>query len=431
MSSDLERRLRDAREIRPAPDEDATDRGRRAALAAITLSKRPRLRSGLVLAFALVLATALGAGIGALVAPSGTAAERPKGIGFLPAEGWFVTQNANEATEKRPAHSIASTVPLQPGDGGSIVPYATLLGLPPDGVVVVASFVRSESLPELSYRVTRFPLGRLPLRVDDAAPFDELGSLIRPERPLGHYQLEAEISGYSVTVNIYFGTQDPSPELLDAAQSQLEQLIVAPATEKARDGQRAPAHPSESVKMQLVLRRFDPTCQCYVLRFRGTVSSGAAGEYVAVVRQGCGYSYGTTVIGTETREGGVWEADVVSSQYESADFRARWKTSVSAPVTVRDKVLALPIKARGTQRYKVFVNAVGTKPRLEGRLVLLQRHHRGRWRTVQRARLRRDSLGGHSAFFTVARRGWTLRGFVPARTVAPCFEPTATKRFVS
>lgn len=430
MSPDLERRLRDAREILPGPDEDATDRGRRAALAAITLSKRPRVRSGLVLALALVLATALGVGIGALVAPSGTAAERPKGIGFLPADGWFVTQNANDATDKRPAHSIASTVPLQPGDGGSIVPYATLLGLPPDGIVVVASFVRSESLP-FSYRVTRFPLGRLPLRVDDAAPFDELGSLIRPERPLGQYELAAEISGYSVTVNIYFGTQDPSPELRDAAQSQLEQLIVAPEREMTRDGHGAPAQPSESVTMQLVLRHFDPSCQCYVLRFRGTVSSDAPGEYVAVVRQGCGYSYGTTVIGTETHEGGVWEADVVSSQYESADFRARWKTSVSAPVTVRDKVLALPVKARGTKRYKVFVNAVGTKPRLEGRVVLLQRHHRGKWRTVQRARLRRDSLGGHSAIFTVARRGWTLRGFVPARTVAPCFEPTATKRFVS
>jgi hypothetical protein len=430
VSSDIERRLREAREIVPGPDEDATDRGRSAALAAITLSTRPRLRSGLVLALALVLATALGVGIGALVAPSGTAAEPPKGIGFLPAEGWFVTQNANEATEQRPAHSIASTVPLQPGDGGSIVPYATLLGLPRDGIVVVASFVRSESLPDLSYRVTRFPLGRLPLRVDDAAPFDELGSLIRPERPLGQYQLEAEISGYSVTVNIYFGTQDPSPELRDSAQSQLEQLIVAPA-EKTRDGQRAPGQPSESVTMRLVLRHFDPSCRCYVLRFRGTVSSGGAGEYVAVVRQGCGYSYGTAVIGTETREGGVWEADVVSSPYESADFRARWKTSVSAPVTVRDKVLALPIKTRGTKRYKVLVNAVGTKPRLEGRVVLLQRHHRGEWRTVQRARLRRDSLGGYSAMFTVAQRGWTLRGFVPARTVAPCFEPTATKRFVS
>lgn len=239
MSSELERRLRDGRQALGEPDAETTERAREAALDASSRHRPVRWRSSLVLAFALAAAVAVGIGIGAFVAPSGTAAGEPAGIGFLPADGWFVTQNATEATEEHPAHAIASNVPLQPGDGGSIVPYSTLLGLPDDGIVVVANFIRSEFLPGLTYgpkSTMGYSEDRLPLRIADFVQLDEFGSLVRPEQPLGQYKVQAEIEDYSVEVDVYFGTQEPSRELLDEAQHQLEQLIVAPERAKGKRG---------------------------------------------------------------------------------------------------------------------------------------------------------------------------------------------------
>jgi hypothetical protein len=239
MSSELERRLREGREALGEPDPETTERAREAALGAARRHRPVRWRSSLVLACALAAAVAVGVGIGAFVAPSGTAAGEPAGIGFLPADGWYVTQNATQATEQHPAHAIASNVPLQPGDGGSIVPYSTLLGLPEDGIVVVANFMRADFLPGLTYgpRGTMgYPEDRLPLRLADFMELDEFGSLVRPEQPLGQYKRQAEIEGYSVEIDVYFGTQQPSRELLDEAQRQLEQLIVAPERAEGRRG---------------------------------------------------------------------------------------------------------------------------------------------------------------------------------------------------
>src|SRR5687768_9365446 len=116
MSSEFERLLRRAQEALPKPDDQTTRRAREKALAAILHGRRLRLRSPLGLAAALVLAVGLGIAVGALATPSGSAADGPAGLGFLPEEGWSVYQAGTRATFARPASAIATNVPLNAED---------------------------------------------------------------------------------------------------------------------------------------------------------------------------------------------------------------------------------------------------------------------------------------------------------------------------
>lgn len=233
MSSELERLLRQARGTLPGPGAAATNRARGRALAAIRGKRSFRRRATAAFGAALLVATGLGVGIGALIAPSGTAASGPGGVGFLPERGWSVLQNGGDGTPAWPAAAIAANVPLQPTDDPDGLPYATLQALPPDGIVLLAGFV--ERVEEWSG--SRFPPRELPLRVRDAAPFIEFGVQVRPARPLGQYQLLAGVNGYNVDVNLYFGTERPSPALLAAAQRQLDRLVVrsTATTERVED----------------------------------------------------------------------------------------------------------------------------------------------------------------------------------------------------
>jgi hypothetical protein len=232
MSSDFERLLRRGRETLPEPDEAATRRARRRALAAVRGRRQFRgaARYAIALAAALLLAVALGVGIGALIAPSGGAARGPVGLGFLPESGWNVLQTATAATPGRPVQAIAANVRLSPRDYGAVLPYATLLALPRDGVVIVASFTLAHEHP---YAAAYYPKRKLPLRLRDATPYG-FGAQIRPERPLGHYQLRATVNGHTVDIDFYFGRLRPPPALITAAQRQLDRLVVRQA--------RSPAH---------------------------------------------------------------------------------------------------------------------------------------------------------------------------------------------
>jgi hypothetical protein len=227
MSSEFERLLREARGSLPEPEADVTDAARRRAVSALK-RRRPRARIAGLVVSALVIA-ALGVGAGTLIAPSGTASQGPAGLGFLPEEGWYVIQAGTDATPERPGIAIASNIPLSPEDGASIVPYSTLLRLPADGIVIVANF--TGRVGELNWfggnlrNVTYFG-HKLPLRIEDASPYIQYGGQIRPEEPLGQYQLTAEVNGYVVDLHFYFGTPEPSSELRAEAQRQLSRLVV-------------------------------------------------------------------------------------------------------------------------------------------------------------------------------------------------------------
>jgi hypothetical protein len=266
MSSEFERLLRKARETLPEPDAVVTARGREQAVAAAARRRRVRLRSPFTLAAALAVAVGLGIGLGALLTPSGTAAEGPTGLGFLPDQGWSVHQAGTKATVARPASAIATNVPLDPEDfvegrpDPSQLPYSTLLRLPRNGVVIVADFTLLREHTVVSTRKL-FRARTLPLNLRDAAPDDEYGTQIRPGRPLGQYQLRAAVEGYAVDLRFYFGTARPSRALVASAQRQLERLVVAPAdqsptVEPPRELAALPRTPAASVAARVIDRTF-------------------------------------------------------------------------------------------------------------------------------------------------------------------------------
>jgi hypothetical protein len=151
--------------------------------------RRPlHLRWGLAVAVALLVGSGFGFALGTSHTLSGSAAEGPIELGFVPAKGWNVLQTATKPTPARPAQqAIAANVPLRPEDDADGIPYATLLGLPPHGVVIVASFMAAGE--------------------------------------------EANVNGYGVEVNVYFGRHRPAPGLIAAAQRQLDRLVVRSARE--------------------------------------------------------------------------------------------------------------------------------------------------------------------------------------------------------
>ncbi|MEX0807612.1 MAG: hypothetical protein WD044_02685, partial [Dongiaceae bacterium] len=218
-----------------------------------------------VLVLALVVATGLGVGLGALIAPSGTAASGPVGTGFLPGPGWTVLQTGADATPERQALAVATNVPLHPEDSArgirnsSGLPYSTLLKLPPRGVVIVALFTLREPRPWFD---EDFPEHDLPLRVREAVNSISYMVQVRPERPLGQYQIRATVGRHYVDVQFYVGTRHPSPELIDTAQRQLDRLVVASTSAGTADSAPRPnatAAPSASTVI-------DRTVSCAITR---------------------------------------------------------------------------------------------------------------------------------------------------------------------
>ena len=207
-------------------------------------------RSATVAAIALLVGSGLGFGAASRLTPSGHAAGTGLGMGFVPDSGWTVLQSGAEAVPQRPAFAIAANVPLHPDDDArgiedsSGLPYATLLGLPPRGIVIVATF---SVPPDLPWRGNPFSKRTLPLRLRDATQFTENATQLRPDRPLGEYQLRARLSGRDVDLHFYFGREEPTTAMIVAAQRQLDRLVVQPTRTTTRVEQRAlPLQPSES-----------------------------------------------------------------------------------------------------------------------------------------------------------------------------------------
>jgi len=248
MSSELERLLREARDVLPDPDNAATARARETALGAIR-GRRSGTRAVALIGVTLVVAIGLGVGVGSLVAPSGTAAREPSGLGFVPEPGWFSLQSPPAAVQGQPAVAVAANVPFARDDvvdglaDPSGLPYSTLLTLPPRGVVIVGVMTKVIDQPHHAGLFPDYDEAELPLRLSKAVPYVQWGAQVRPDQPLAHYQLRARIGDYNVDLTFYFGIPAPSSRLLAEAQRQLDSLIVA-AT-KPRDGEAVPPQARE------------------------------------------------------------------------------------------------------------------------------------------------------------------------------------------
>jgi len=206
-----------------------------------------RLRwTAVAVAVALLAGSGLGFGLGSSATPSGTAADGPSGLGFLPERGWFVLRSPEEATAEWPSFATASSVPLHPEDQVSArapasrgYPDATLRTLARDGVVIVASFaLRGVHRPSDE----SFPRRALPLRLRDAAFEIQRNTY---DSPRGWYEIRAAVNEHNVTVNVYFGSPRPRPSTIIAAQRQLDRLVVGPNRPAPQVRKRAlPLRPS-------------------------------------------------------------------------------------------------------------------------------------------------------------------------------------------
>jgi hypothetical protein len=266
VSSELDRLLREGRDALPAPDEQATEDARRRAVASVRARRRPaRL---LVLTGAMIAtAVALGVSAGSLNAPSVTAAREPAVLGFVPEPGWFALQSPPPAIEGQQTAAVAANVPFAADDvdAGLVepsgLPYSTLLTLPPDGVVIVATMVpvgEPRFAPVLPSSL--YPRVDLPLRLREAYPVLRWGPQVRPDQPLAQYHLSAHLRGYNVDVVAYFGTPRPSAELLREAQRQLDAFVVR---SEGVDAQRATSPPAASGPVTVVDRTF--ACDTVIL----------------------------------------------------------------------------------------------------------------------------------------------------------------------
>jgi hypothetical protein len=134
---------------------------------------------------------------------------------FAAAPGWHTGTSGPAEVEPGGTQttSWASTVPY--GDGPyDFPPHETLAALSPDDIAIVAWLSRGRgSCSELAP-------GRPPFDLADAQEGSFEG--VPPERAT--YRIAAHLSGFDVTLWIFFGRAEPSDEQLDRAQAELEHL---------------------------------------------------------------------------------------------------------------------------------------------------------------------------------------------------------------
>lgn len=162
--------------------------------------------------------------------PTAPAADTWKPPTFEPAEGWNVasTGPVPVGTEGLSV-TWAANVPFKALDlrdsaqVGQLVftPRKTMQALPADGVVLVTD------LPLHKVPATPgpgFPERELPLQIFDAEVQQSWEGQVAPNVPF--YLVQAVVNEQYVEVRAFFGTQDPSPETLRAAQEELNRLVV-------------------------------------------------------------------------------------------------------------------------------------------------------------------------------------------------------------
>lgn len=437
MSPDpeLERLLRRGREALPEPDGAATLAARSRALRAAGGPNRRRARRAALLVTALVVAVAVGVGLGALIAPSGTAAERATAVGFVPEPGWFALHAASPSAGSRNAVAMAANVPFAAEDvvdglaEQSALPYATLRALPPHGAVIVASFVPATRRAWIS---ARYQPRRLPLRFADAAPFIAWGTQVRPGQPLGQFQLSALVSGQQVDLHVYFGTPDPSRALRDAVQRQLDRLVVrspSPArdTTVAEQQVRAPARAGASADVTIFAR---PTVLGWTqtATLYGSVDGAGSQDVVSIQSRVCGFSFFKPHSEVHLNAGGGWSTPVGGGI--TTTYRAVWKGRRSANVTIWSGAGVYLEPTRSRNR---FIVTVVSRRSLWRRQVAIQRREASGWRTLRTVVLS-DSLPGAgvtsasaATFRLSVPRGTAIRAFLPTSEAKPCYVASASK----
>jgi hypothetical protein len=394
------------------PDEESVERARhlleeRTGSHVARVGSRPRLRWWLVVAaVGLLIGSGLGFGIASSLTPSGTAGGNVVGLGFIPVEGWTVTQTG-AIEQSGVARAVAANVPFDADDQSS-----SLRALPPTGAVIVARFSpRGDERRDAS-----FGLRKLPLRIADAVPADLPSAL--SETSLVSLQIRGGVGGYNVAASVFFGGP-PSPAMLGGVDEQLRRLVVAPS----------------AITLSVHPRILSPNDRLSIF---GSISSGKADQKVAVQFKACGVYpvQFRDVFETTTEPGGGYSLAHLQpvNLGVSGVFRAISGDSISAAVPVYQRAFVYLRPARGG-RFEAGVSAVRPFWRSH---VLLQRYERGRggWVTLRRLVLTEQLGGGGPAppFQSVVRvtvvtapfrpavpKGTRIRAVFPLAQAKPCY----------
>lgn len=346
--------------------EELQDLARRAAAAPQraepTIRGRRRLRPRWVIAvaaIALLAGSGLGFGLGSSLTPSGDAGRNIVGFGLLPEPGWNVIQTAG------------------PGPG------ATTATARKGGIVVsITSSPRGDPSEDV-----RYPLRKLPLRIDDARPSHTV-----PRR----LELRAGVGGYNIDARVAFRAA-PTTSALAAAQRQLERLVVA------------------AQRVTIAVRPSIASVGMFVTAF-GTVDSGKAGESVTIQAKDCGNTFFRVFAGASTEPGGSWST-LINPRVETV-LRAVWNGATSNEVTVRVQVF-VQLRQLSATRFRVGPTGYGT--RFIGKLVTIQRFDQrlGRWEKVKVVKAGETVYG--TKFTLRVPKGTRIRAVFPNSQAGPCY----------
>ncbi len=397
--------LRLWRSVVPPSSNELRDLARHAAvepqLVDTQTVQRRRFRARWAVAIAsvaLLAGSGLGFGLGSAVTPSSSAGDNFVGFGFLPARSWNVAQSGAVGAGIK-GHAVAANVPLRVTGAADAVPYTMVESLPRRGIMIAASFgLRGDPAEDF-----RFPVGSLPLRLDDAqlVPTPSAGLV---SESLTQFRLRRGIGGSNVDVRIYFGSV-PTQTMLASAQRQLDRLVVA--SDDVTIAARPQIVPSDKP-----------------VTLFGAVANGEAEEQVEIQAKDCGQSFFRVVAGTTTTEGGGWSMEFMPGI--TTTVRAVWKGHASSQVTLRQRAI-LRFAPKASDRTR-FVVSVVARAQFWHRKVHIQRFDRrlGTWKLFRSVLLTEQNAPGAwtwtSGEFTARLpKGTMLRAVLPASQAQPCY----------
>lgn len=223
MLDSTEDRLRKAWHALPAAAADVRRRSAERLLDELETRDRAggntaRRRTAIGALAAACLAIGFFVGTATTAGPSNAATSA---LGFQPSAGWNVISNGAVPLRTGQA-AVATNERFSKKDtpAGSF-PQATLGHLPPDGVVIWVFALPRGQIRQVD---AAFTPRKLPLRLDEARIFHAWETQPNPRVP--EYRILAAIGNVNVDARVYFGTQTPSKQLRNLAQSELSRLLV-------------------------------------------------------------------------------------------------------------------------------------------------------------------------------------------------------------
>jgi hypothetical protein len=160
----------------------------------------------------------------------------------------------------------------------------------------------------------------------------------------------------------------------------------------------------------------------------GAARGAGPQDVVTVQVRECGSSAFSTYAEAHVNAGGGWELPVGTAV--TSTFRARWRSSTSAPVTIRQAASVLLARKRAGRG---FVVTAISKRSLWRKTVEIQRRTGGAWRTVRKMRLT-DSVkstglvsASEARFRLAAPKGAVLRAVLPLAEARPCYVRSFSK----